>query len=138
MPLDNHDIRSEKDIQQLLSRMPKAVSDTFSDEQLTHLKTAIGGRQWGKHAFDVRGTFQFPFMRWRYYYVILFGRNRRQLSDRERRISTLVTTLLLIGFIGSCTLIGLLMLYLLKSFAGIDLFPGFSLGVWDYFKSEFR
>lgn len=31
------------------------------------------------------------------------------------------------------TLLGLLVLYLLKSAAGIDLFPGFSLGIWGWF-----
>ena len=132
--MTKHNIRNEPDIQQLLARMPKSVSESLSDEQLTHLKTAIGSRNWGKHAIDLRGTCHIPFTRWRYYYVILFGRNRRQLSDRERRISALITSFIIIGFIGFATLMGLLILYLLKSFSGIDLFPGFSLGIWDEFK----
>lgn len=137
MPETNQNIRQEPDIQQLLSRMPSHISDTFSDEQLIHLKTAVGSRSWGKHKVDLRGTFHFPFTRWRYYYVLLLGRNRRQLSDREKRISALVMALFVMGFFLFSALLGILILYLVKSFAGIDIFPGFSFGVWDYFKGYF-
>jgi len=130
-------IRSEPDTQQLLSRMPESIGKTFSDEQLIHLKTAIGSRSWGKHKVDFRGTFNIPFTPWRYYYVLLLGRNRRQLSDREKYISALVATGFIIGFILFSTLMGLLILYLIKSFMGIDIFPNFSFGVWDYFKDNF-
>lgn len=34
-------------------------------------------------------------------------------------------------------LTGLLLLYLLKSALGIDLVPGFSLGIWGWFKDVF-
>lgn len=131
------DIRQEPDIQQLLSRMPTTIGDSFSDNQLIHLKTAIGSRNWGKHKIDVRGTFSIPFTRWRYYYVLLLGRNRRELSDREKRISAMVLALVVFGFIAFSVLLGLLVLYLVKSFAGIDIFPNFSFGIWDYFKDNF-
>lgn len=131
------DIRQEPDIQNLLARMPQKVADSFSDTQLISLKTAIGSRKWGKHNIDLRGTLTLPFARWRYYYVFLLGRNRRSLSDREQRISALMTALIVLIFFALCTLMGLLCLYLLKSFAGIDIFPGFSFGVWDYFKNFF-
>ena len=137
MPETNQNIRQEPDIQQLLSRIPSNISDTFSDEQLIHLKTAVGGRNWGKHKIDFRGTFHFPFTRWRYYYVILLGRNRRQLTDREKRISALIVTFFVVGFFLFSALLGILILYLIKSFAGIDIIPGFSFGVWDYFKDNF-
>ena len=35
-------------------------------------------------------------------------------------------------FLALCTLLGLLALYIAKSAAGIDLFPGFSLGIWGW------
>jgi hypothetical protein len=129
------DIRKEDSIKNLLSRMPQEVADSFTDLQLLHLKMAIGTRQWGKHALDFRGTLSLPFARWRYYYVFLAGRNRRQLSEREKKASAFMTALLVFCFFLFSTAIGLLCLYLLKSFAGLDLFPGFSLGIWDYFKS---
>jgi hypothetical protein len=133
----DRDIRKEPDIQNLLSRMPDKVAESFSDVQLVHLKTAIGSRKWGKHSLDCRGTMTLPFTRWRYYYVFLLGRNRRQLSEREQKISALMTALFVLAFLVTSTLLGLLCLYLLKSLAGIDLFPGFSLGIWDYFKNSF-
>jgi len=130
-------IRQEPDIQQLLARMPNGIGESFSDDQLIHLKTAVGSRSWGKHKVDFRGTFHIPFTPWRYYYVLLLGRNRRQLSAREKRISALVVSLFIIGFILFSALLGILVLYLIKSFMGIDIFPNFSFGVWDYFKDNF-
>ncbi len=131
------DIRKDPAIQNILSRMPAKVADSFSDIQLTHIKTAIGSRSWGHHAVDLRGTLTFPFSRWRFYYVFLLGRNRRQLSDREKRASAFMTAVILLIFISCSAMFGLLIIYLLKSYAGIDLFPGFSLGIWDYFKENF-
>ena len=124
-------------MQYLLARMPANVADSFTDQQLLHLKTAIGSRNWGRHSVDLRGTLTFPFIRWRYYYVFLLGRNRRSLSDRERQLSLLMTACILLGVILVSIAMGLLALYLLKSAAGIDLFPGFSLGIWDWFKTNF-
>ena len=134
---DGYDIRLDPAIEHLLARMPEGIAQSFSDIQLLHIKTAIGSRQWGRHAVDIRGTLTFPFNRWHYYYVFLLGRNRRQLSDREQRISAFMTAVIVLLVLTACTSLGLLCLYLLKSFAGIDLFPGVSLGIWDYFKNHF-
>ncbi|MGH1440199.1 MAG: hypothetical protein ACRBBR_08830 [Cellvibrionaceae bacterium] len=130
------DIREEPEIKNLLSRMPQKVADSFSDIQLIHLKTAIGSRSWGKHPIDLRGTVTYPFARWHFYYVFLLGRNRRTLSNREQRISAFMTALFILALLVFSVALGLLTLYLAKSFMGIDLFPGFSLGIWDYFKGE--
>jgi hypothetical protein len=65
------------------------------------------------------------------------GRNQRSLSRRERRISLMIKTFCLFLFLAFSTLMGLLVLYLAKSAAGIDLFPGFSLGIWGWFKETF-
>lgn len=115
--------------------MPEKVAHSFSDEQLTHLLTAIGTRSWGKHKVDLRGTFKFPLYEWRFYYVILAGKNHRELSRKEKNLSLLTTSIissvLLIFSIG----LGLLVLYLIKSALGINLFSGFSLGIWGWFKS---
>jgi len=32
--------------------MPEEVANSFNDEQLTHLLTAVGSRSWGKHKID--------------------------------------------------------------------------------------
>ena len=131
------DIRYEADIQQLLAKMPNNIADSFSNEQLIHLKTAIGSRHWAKHKVDLRGTLSLPLYRWRFYYVILFGRNRRSLSAREKQVSALTTAVCLMMFISFCALLGLLVLYLFKSAAGIDILPNYSFGIWDYFKDLF-
>jgi hypothetical protein len=124
-------------ITKLLSRMPEEVASSFTDEQLTHLLTAVGSRGWGKHKVDFRGTFKLPFYQWRYYYVLLAGKNHRELSRKEKRMSLVITATLSSIFIIFSAGLGLLVLYLIKSALGIDLFPGFSLGIWGWFKETF-
>ncbi|NQY50041.1 MAG: 3-phosphoshikimate 1-carboxyvinyltransferase [Colwellia sp.] len=136
MQLNTNDqkISEQPAIIKLLSRMPEEVADSFTDEQLTHLLTAVGSRGWGKHKVDFRGTFKLPFYQWRYYYVLLAGRNYRELSRQERRMSLTITAFISSLFIIFSATLGLLVLYLVKSALGIDIFPGFSLGIWDWFK----
>ncbi len=129
------ELRDDPIIKNLLERMPDEVKESFSEAQLSHLKVALGARSWGKHAVDFRSTVKF--FRYRYYYVFVAGRNRREMSRKEKQISLLIQSAILTGFIGISTLFGLLLLYLLKSALGIDLFSGFSLGIWDWFKETF-
>lgn len=117
--------------------MPKHVSESFNDEQLTHIMTAIGARNWGKHAIDFRGTFKIPLYRWRFYYVTLIGRNKRELSRKEKQLSLLTTAFFTTTFIIFSVLIGGLILYIIKSALGIDVLPNHSLGIWDWFKEAF-
>ncbi len=69
--------------------------------------------------------------------MLLAGRNRRTLTEREKRIQRLSMALLLAAFLLFSTAVGILVLYLLKSALGIDLLPGFSFGVWGWFQQEF-
>jgi hypothetical protein len=115
--------------------MPQDIADTFTEAQLASLRLALGARSWGRHAVDVRGTV--VFWRWRYYYVFLLGRNRRELTRREKQLSLLLQAVFLSALLLLSTLLGLLVLYLVKSALGIDLFPGFSLGIWSWFKQQF-
>lgn len=119
----------------LMQRLPNDMHDSFTAEQIAALKVAFGARKWGKHPIDLRGTINI--WSWRYYFVFLMGRNQRSLSRRERRISLMIKTFCLFLFLAFSTLMGLLVLYLAKSAAGIDLFPGFSLGIWGWFKETF-
>ncbi|HLA28057.1 MAG TPA: hypothetical protein VJZ49_09205 [Syntrophales bacterium] len=118
-------------IRSLLAKLPAESRDTFSDAQLIGLKAALGGRTWGVHAIDIRHSLKF--WRWHYYFVFLAGRNRRELSRREENLARMATATVLTIFILMSTLLGLLVLYLVKSALGIDLIPGFHLGIWDYF-----
>jgi hypothetical protein len=121
-------------IRELLVRMPNAVADSFNEEQLSHLLTAIGARSWGKHAVDVRGTFKIPFYRWRFYYVLLLGKNHRGLSRKEMQLSLPTSTLVFSLFLILCSLGGLLLIYFIKTALGIDLISGFSLEIWMWFE----
>lgn len=119
----------------LMKRLPEDLQESFSQEQIDALKVAFGARKWGKHPVDVRGTINI--WTWRYYFVFLMGRNQRSLSRRERQISLIMKTFFTLIFLLFSTLLGLLVIYLIKSAAGIDLFPGFSLGIWGWFKGTF-
>jgi hypothetical protein len=127
-------INDEPAIKKLLSRMPASVAESFNEEPLTHLLTALGARRWGNHALDLRSTFKVPFYAWRFYCVVLAGKNNRELSRKEIHISRLMRLLISTIFLSICIVVGLLVSYLLKSAAGIDLFLGFPLGIWAWFK----
>lgn len=119
-------------LQSLLGRMPPEVAASFTEEQLSHLHSALGARSWKKHPLDIRSTFPIPFAKSRIYLVLLMGRNRRQLTRREKQISAITFALFVTLFIGLSTLFGLMVLYLIKWQLGIDLFPDshFEFGHW--------
>lgn len=122
-------------IKRLLSRIPDDVSERFDEEQLIYLKNALGAREWGQHSVDCRGTFKL--LKWRYYFVILVGRNRRKLTDKEKRIALFINALILSIFIFLSALLLIFILYIVKSALGINLMPGYSTGIWDWFKTLF-
>lgn len=144
MAINNHvyievflsNLQQDPAIRRLLERMPKNIQTTFTDEQLAHLKIAIGARQWGNHAVDCRGVVKF--FKYRYYYVFLAGRNRRELSTKEQKIARLSQALILSIAATFIILLTLLILYLIKSALGIDIFDGYSFGVWSWFKELFN
>lgn len=128
------DIRKDVFVTNLLGKVPSEHRDSFTDAQLQALKVALGARTWGAHAVDIRGTLRL--WRWRYYYVFLAGRNLRTLTGREETVYRLAEIAFLIGFLMFSTVLGIIALYLLKSFLGIDLIEGYSFGVWDWFKND--
>ena len=133
-PIHPRDIKNDPVISRLLEKMPDKVADSFNEEQLSHIRNAIGAREWGKHKLDIRGTIKF--FKWRYYYGVLAGRNRRSLSDAEVRFAALVNAAFFAAFLLVSILLGLIVLYLIKSALGINLIDGWSLGLWGWFKSN--
>ncbi|MGE6461288.1 3-phosphoshikimate 1-carboxyvinyltransferase [Pseudoalteromonas tetraodonis] len=129
-------LQQDPAIRSLLERMPKNIQTTFTEEQLAHLKIAIGARQWGNHAVDCRGVVKF--FKYRYYYVFLAGRNRRELSAKEQKIARFTQAVFLSLAVTFTILFTLLVLYLVKSALGIDIFEGYSFGVWSWFKGLFN
>lgn len=124
-------------INQLLNGMEKSVADSFTVEQRKALQKSITSQDWRQHKVDFRPTLALPFVPWSFYLVFLVGVNRRGLLPVERFIA--FAMLLFIVFIIGLIIIGcaFLLVYLLKSWLGIDLFPNESLGIWDKFKSYF-
>lgn len=135
----NHIKKSDRNstVKNLLSGMEKSVADSFTYEQRKALQKSITTQDWRQHNVDFRPTLALPFLPWSFYLVFLVGVNRRGLLPAERFIA--FTMLLFIVFIIALLLVGcaFVLLYLLKSWLGIDLFPNESLGIWDKFKSYF-
>lgn len=129
-----HPVHESQLIQKLLSKMPPDIAESFSEEQLIAMNKAIGGRSWARHKVDVRGTINI----WRtsFYFVVLAGKNRRELSRLEQQVGRATMALMFALFITFSVLSGLLILYLIKSALGINLFENFSLGIWSWFKAN--
>ena len=119
----------------LLKEMDNDVVESFTSTQLNAIKKAIYTRESGTHHVDLRPTLALPFFPWSFYIVLLFGVNRRTLSTSEKAIATVI--FLLLVFITGIAVIGLvfLILYLFKSWLGIDILSNYSTGLWDEFKS---
>jgi hypothetical protein len=124
-------------INQLLADMDKSVADSFTYKQRKALKKSISNQNWHKHNVDLRPTLALPFLPWSFYVVFLVGINKRKFLPAERFIAS--TLFLLVIFISGLIIIGCVfaLIYLLKSWLGIDLFPNESLGIWDEFKGLF-
>ncbi|MCQ4297358.1 3-phosphoshikimate 1-carboxyvinyltransferase [Pseudomonas stutzeri] len=121
-------------IRGLKQRLPEHLRESFSAEQLDALRGVFGARSWVKHRVDLRGTVRV--WRDRYYFAIVAGRNKRNLTRPQQNLSLIAKAALATFFLLFSGLVGLVILYLLKSALGINLFPDFSLGLWDWFKES--
>lgn len=115
----------------ILHNIPADIRDSFSDAQLEALQTALGQvHDHTRHMLDAR--FSVSLYWTRYYVVFLLGRdlrehvqevllNRRQRSSRAAQIgfTALAAWLLVAGL----AVTAFIVLYLIKSAVGIDIFP---------------
>ncbi|MCP5179725.1 MAG: 3-phosphoshikimate 1-carboxyvinyltransferase [Pseudomonadales bacterium] len=115
-------------IRDLLRRMPADVARTFTTTQLEAMHDAIATRKWGRHPLDIRGSV--PFGAHRYFFAILAGRNRRDMSQREKLVDNLFAIAFFLAFVGFCMVTGFVTLYLIKSAVGIDIFDNWHFGLW--------
>lgn len=113
-----------------LEKLPKDVADSFTELQLLQIKLQFGTRTKAKHAIDVRSVMGGT--KWRYYFVLLLGRNRRDLSRTQGKWIKGSRRLFLFLCVLFSVLIIFISLYLIKSFLGIDIFPNHSLGLWHW------
>jgi hypothetical protein len=126
-------------VRKFADSMPAGIAETFSDAQLRVIIRAYGVKNWRRHASDIR--FAIPVWARTYYFVFLAGVDKRPRSrNRAERHSHPLATLgnflflffvvtLLVSFVFGA-------LYVLKSAFGLNIAPGFSLGVWDSIQSE--
>lgn len=134
-PFADRPLEQDPFVRGLKQRLPEHLRESFSSEQLDALRSVFGARSWVRHRVDLRGTVKL----WgnQFYFAILAGRNKRNLTRPQQNLSLLAKAALITLFLLFSGLLGLAILYLLKSALGIDLLPGVSLGLWDWFKANF-
>lgn len=133
--LNREVLLDNKALKKALHAMPEAVQDSFSNEQLEAIKDVLEATTWKKHSLDLRSSISF--FSYHYYYVLIAGRDQRTMGREEIRFKRLMYLTFFTLFITFSTLFGLLVIYLIKSAMGIDIFPNFSLGIWTWFKGSF-
>lgn len=131
----NSSIHSDPFIQGLLKRLPNDLETEFTEEQLAGLKVALANRCWNDHPIDFRRSI--GVLKWRYYFVFIAGRDLRVSRIKNRGGLKVAESLFLTVVLIFMSLFGLFLVYILKSALGIDIFPGYSFGIWDWFKSGF-
>ncbi|MFC3230903.1 hypothetical protein ACFOGJ_26900 [Marinibaculum pumilum] len=139
--MHRREIRQDPFFHDFFGRIPKETWPTFTEDQLFAIKRAFGARYRGAHMVDLRVSLPIPFRRM--YMVLLIGgekrsRNRRSYDRRSQPLVTAGNIVFGLFFFGMLLLALLGILYTLKSWIGIDLFPGMSLGLWQEFSSQVR
>ncbi|WP_314020149.1 3-phosphoshikimate 1-carboxyvinyltransferase [Stutzerimonas degradans] len=134
-PFTNAALADDPFVKGLKQRLPETLRESFTDAQLEALRQVFGARSWVKHKIDLRGTFRLLGGHY-YYFAVLAGRNKRGHSRTEPHLSLAAKAALATLFLLFSTLLGLAILYLVKSALGIDLLPNYSLGLWDWFKAN--
>lgn len=119
----------------IYSRIPAKVRSSFSEEQAAAIRSALAARDLSsQHGLDFR--FSIPLFFRSYYFVILGGRDRRaktltlelmRLRRLPKGIRRSFYFLVTVSLIASFVLTILAGVYLIKSWAGIDLFTDFHL-----------
>ncbi len=135
MTIEESSLLKDPVIKELLTKIPDGFDINFNDNQLQGLKIALANRTWRSHPIDFRNSI--GLLTWRYYFVFIAGRDFRTSRKQSRplfKFTEAIFLSLLLIFIG---LFGILIVYLIKSALGIDIFPNFSFGVWGWFKGVF-
>ena len=139
--MHSREIRQDPFFHDFFSRIPRDTWSSFSEEQLMAIKRAFGARYRGSHMVDLRVSLPIPFRRM--YMVLLVGgekrtRRRRAHDRRSQPVVTFGNLLFGFFFFGFLILSLMGLLYLVKSWVGIDIMPGMSLGLWGEFSTQVR
>jgi hypothetical protein len=122
-------------VKSIMQRMEPHIAQSFTLEQQMALARVVGLRGGRIHSVDLRATVKFPFLPYSFYLVFLAGRNKRPLTAKEKMIAAASLFLIATLTVMVLCLLGLFVVYLIKSLLGIDLFDNVSLGLFDWFKS---
>ena len=110
--------------------IPPHVTESLTPAQKQSLTRCLSDYFKSDHRLDIRGTLPLPFLPKRIYFVLLGGIDRRQLTRGESAMQLTSIVLLIMCFFVLSLALGLIVLYILKSWLGIDLFESFSFGIW--------
>ena len=118
----------------IIRRIDPKIRDTLSTTQVTAIIAAIRNPE-KIRPIDIRGIIPLYFAR--YFFVLLIGRDKRAVMEREehmRRKKASWLGVILFALLVSLPFLLLLFvfLYLLKYFAGVDIVPDFHL--WEIFE----
>lgn len=125
----------------ILGNIEKSVFLTLNVLQIEAIKQAISASApFKKHPVDVRMSI--PLFFFRFYFVLLAGRDRRsETRNKEdaRRKKTGAMSIFFGLYIAACACVPILfmVLYVTKSWLGIDLFPDQHLSDFISFVSQF-
>ncbi|ELP5728977.1 hypothetical protein QTV44_002232 [Vibrio vulnificus] len=127
--------KANKAVAQFYRTLDTEVAASLNAKQKREIEQAVLSLGLvAKHSVDVRKSL--PWFGKRYYLVLLCGRDRRQqLRTEESKLANFLAVSFTVLFIFALIGLSSLALYLLKSALGIDIFEGFSLGIWDWFKN---
>ncbi len=133
-------LQSDPFTNHIWKRLDPEVRKSLSKEQTIAVLEAIhSGSKGRKHTIDLRGVIPLFFKK--YYFVFHFGRDTRQQTlnaeqDRRQAAARFSDAVFIIFIVSPFILLGLLLLYFLKSALGINIFPNFHLS--DLWNSLFR
>jgi len=118
----------------IIRRIDPKIRDTLSTTQVTAIIAAIRNPE-KIRPIDIRGIIPLYFAR--YFFVLLIGRDKRAVMEREEHMRRQKASWLggiLFAILVSLPFLLLLFvfLYLLKYFAGVDIVPDFHL--WEIFE----
>ena len=118
----------------IIRRIDPKIRDTLSTTQVTAIIAAIRTPE-KIRPIDIRGIIPLYFAR--YFFVLLIGRDKRAVMEREEHMRRKKASWLggiLFALLVSLPFLLLLFvfLYLLKYFAGVDIVPDFHL--WEIFE----
>ena len=133
-------LSDEAFIRRFKSKVPADVAESYDAHQFEAIAAVFGARHWRRHAIDRRLVF--PLFGRNFYVVALAGGERRsptrRLSDRLLHpVATIGNAAFALVFFIAILFSLFAVLYVLKSFLGINLMPNTSLGIMPTIKEQF-